>query len=123
MEILNIKTLKSVDGKRIAYCGNNYAYWSTRYPIVLECTDFSVLGKPKQLIVRGDRPTTCNNYEEYLRNLLRSKLNGKYVDILTKLSSYDAVACWCHPLECHTSRIIKVMEEITPNAIIIELDD
>jgi hypothetical protein len=121
MKILNIKTLKSIDDMHIAYCGNNYKYWAKHYPIILKCTDFSVLGKPRELIVRGNRPLTCNNYEEYLRNLLRSKLKTKYEYYLYELQQYDAVACWCSPLECHTSRIIKVMNELPDNTV-LDLD-
>lgn len=122
MDILNIKTLRTTGNLKVAYCGLNYEYWATRYPIVLKCADFSVLGKPRQLIVRGNRPLTCNNYEEYLRNLLRSKLKDKYTKILKELQSYDAVACWCSPLECHTSRIIKVMTELSMDDEVLDLD-
>ena len=113
MKILNIKDLKTIEGMKVAYCGLNYKYWCTIFPIVKQMADFSILGKPKNLIVKGHRPQTIKNYEEYLK-LALSDVSLRRVtlsDALVLLKEYDALACWCAPLQCHCDVIINYITE------------
>ena len=91
---------------KIAYCGLSFEYWGKIYPAILDMTDLSQLGKPKRLIVRGDRPTTIANYRRYLWSVIDRDIIKQ---ALLRIGSgeFDAVACWCVPKLCHCTVILS----------------
>lgn len=117
IDIINIKTVTELElnsYKYIAYCGNNNNYWKAIYPIINLMADYSILGKPRNLIVRGNRPQTLENYRLYLDERLAGTyyLDNKpfvpnrqeeFIKALQQLrdNNVDALACWCAPLGCH----------------------
>jgi len=108
MDIINIKHTKTIVNK-VAYCGLNYNYWRSKFPIMNHMADFSILGKPKHLIVRGNRPQTCSNYKAYLIKRLNEPA---ILSALHKLKGYDALACWCAPLQCHCEVIRDIIDTL-----------
>jgi len=107
MDIINIKLIraKTLDIK-VAYCGLNYNYWRKIFPIMNQMDNFGMFGKPRHLIVHGDRDTTVDvNYRRYLTLLFNGDKKEKIYAGLRALREYDALACWCAPLKCHCNVI------------------
>ena len=128
LKILNIRNSSDIRKaislkKKIAYCGNNYDWWCNRYMLLKYADDYSYFGKPKALIVRGDRDLTCSNYYDYFKRVLMdtAKLtssadehNSVYDRTYAKMKElmhYDYLLCWCAPQRCHVAEIIKIMHE------------
>ena len=117
--IVNIKLIKNIDEfddeDIVAYCGNNKDYWATRFPIINMMLDYSVLGKPRSLIVRGDRQATINNYKEYLQLALSDISINRSLPITKGIQDLKTLkpthlACWCAPLDCHCEVIREYLQ-------------
>ena len=103
--IINIKHRKPVVGK-VAYCGLSPEYWASHFPQVGEMEDLSVLGKPRHLIIRGNRERTIENYRQWLwQNINREAIRVALYRIGS--GEFDAIACWCKPLACHCDVILS----------------
>jgi len=114
MKIMNIKHREPLEGK-VAYCGLSPEYWVQHFPVIREMVDLSVLGKPRRLIVRGDRPATMENYRRWLwKNIDRREIR----DALRRIGDgeFDAIACWCKPLACHCDVILKAAQWLAKEA-------
>lgn len=107
-KILNIKGMRSTVSLSgaVAYCGLSPDYWIQHYPIIQQMIDLSVLGKPRHLIIKGNRPATIENYRAWLWSNIRRK---DIADALRRVgrNEFDAVACWCTPLKCHCEVILS----------------
>jgi len=121
-EIINIKHIsKSLElynsikehTVNIAYCGLSYTYWARIFPIIQDMENYSILGKPRELIVKGNRPLTIDRYRLYLKEKTNKNYPHRgYVEALRALRTghYNYLACWCEPKLCHLSVIIEAFE-------------
>ena len=69
-------------------------------------SDYSLLGKPRELIVRGDREKTINNYRLWLWQKINGDYSHLYYSQLYDLHYFNALACWCWAKEMPRCEII-----------------
>jgi len=106
--IINVKHREPIVGV-VAYCGLSPEYWVQHFPLVGKMEDLSVLGKPRHLIIRGNRPQTIENYRQWLwRNIDREDIFNTLLRIGS--GDFDAIACWCKPLACHLEVVLRAAQ-------------
>jgi len=66
----------------------------------------SIFGNPFVMGRDGGRKQVIEKYEKYLVN------NKKVLDAIYNLSKDAILGCFCSPLDCHGSIIIKIWKEL-----------
>lgn len=59
----------------------------------------------------GNREASIDLYEAYIRESMRVEPNRYDIETLRG----KRLACWCSPLKCHGSILIKLLTERSPN--------